>query len=658
MANLQFLRGTQAKLNDIKNKVAGAASVQDGAFYLTTDTSRLYVGQGSDLVELNKSVTTVKELTDLPKNIRNASGEVTVRVVEDGQFYYVSDINVLCVYSEKINGTTGKKEDSWTQINPNTRLTGVSDSAETLVPGEDFDSGIRLTKTFSQAQSGGDLPEVTNTNYIKTKNLKVEAIENTDGDFEAILLTADTYNIGTNQVKKTGTETDDEKKVSLDLIRTIASEEDDDKKISKDTIVIVGDEGIQSITSNEDNQITIKATTIDYMDNAGKNGIVTITTQEKEGGNTHSTSLKPVVRYGKETETVNVTKQNVDAQGNLLFKDDGSRDTETSEVTRQKNSEVFDFFNDGSTNTYEINLDVYTIQEVDSIKDNLESDIKAHIRANNAMTFKGTIDTFVSIEGSLPKESDKVSAGDVYMLAISNPVVYDGVTYKPGDFFIATGTENAETGLIENNTLAWKFVPAGNDTYITSYNSTTKAFEIVDGQNSSNTIGSINVKASGNVEVTPKNSGSANSAKVEYEITHKALTPAIKENHNKPTTSTQQAAGTGVDNQVKTSSFTTVDALTVDGDGHVTGWNSQTVTVTDTHNRLDSNASELTITSPEAGSTEANKKAIISSKIQMTDEDYITQTYDIKTSAKNINISGGAASSQKSIEFSLVWGEF
>lgn len=90
MANVAFKRGPQANL---------PASAVDGVFYLTSDTNRLYVGQGTNLVELNKSITVVATIDDLPTSD-----------IANGQFYYVSGSNILCVY----NGT------QWVQINPDT----------------------------------------------------------------------------------------------------------------------------------------------------------------------------------------------------------------------------------------------------------------------------------------------------------------------------------------------------------------------------------------------------------------------------------------------------------------------------------------------------------------------------------------------------------
>ena len=59
MAELMFKRGLQANL---------PARGDDGCFYLTTDTNRLYVGDGSGLALLNQTVQIVGEVKELPNS--------------------------------------------------------------------------------------------------------------------------------------------------------------------------------------------------------------------------------------------------------------------------------------------------------------------------------------------------------------------------------------------------------------------------------------------------------------------------------------------------------------------------------------------------------------------------------------------------------------
>ena len=95
--NIQFLLGTQANL---EKYISGSSTAAEGTFYLTNDTHRLYVGTSlGTAVPVNEGVITVPNL-DALKTIS----------AHPGEFYYVTNGNILCVY-------TGKE---WVQINNNT----------------------------------------------------------------------------------------------------------------------------------------------------------------------------------------------------------------------------------------------------------------------------------------------------------------------------------------------------------------------------------------------------------------------------------------------------------------------------------------------------------------------------------------------------------
>ena len=100
MANVGFLRGSQANLNTL---MTGKTGIKEGSFYLTNDTNRLYFGKSAtELVALNEGVITVAAIANLPKGA-DLSNEI-------GHFYYATAENILCVY----NGQ------QWVQINPDT----------------------------------------------------------------------------------------------------------------------------------------------------------------------------------------------------------------------------------------------------------------------------------------------------------------------------------------------------------------------------------------------------------------------------------------------------------------------------------------------------------------------------------------------------------
>ena len=143
MAHVFFNRGTQANLNNLS-----ANQKVDGAFYLTTDTNRLYVGKEINtsthevqLVELNQSINIVSSVGQLPTN--TTSQDV-------GQFYYVSGENILCIYT---GPNTGVNNSGWTQINPDTAL----DSNTLQVGAGTATNSARITSTVGDT-SGTSIP--------------------------------------------------------------------------------------------------------------------------------------------------------------------------------------------------------------------------------------------------------------------------------------------------------------------------------------------------------------------------------------------------------------------------------------------------------------------------------------------------------------------
>jgi len=109
MANVMFKRGPEANL---------PTTAVDGVFYLTEDTGRLYVGQGTTLVELNKSITTITGIEPASGGGYNVVTPTSgIRAVKSGEFYYHADGNVLMI---------GQDNGKLLQINHDTYLNSVS----------------------------------------------------------------------------------------------------------------------------------------------------------------------------------------------------------------------------------------------------------------------------------------------------------------------------------------------------------------------------------------------------------------------------------------------------------------------------------------------------------------------------------------------------
>lgn len=102
MANVMFKRGTQSGFNNL-------STYQDGCFYLTTDSHRLYIGTGNNKADLvSQSVITYDNWAAIEALSNKSSSSYAPGLCSEGQFYYAKAENILCTYS---NG-------KWIQINP------------------------------------------------------------------------------------------------------------------------------------------------------------------------------------------------------------------------------------------------------------------------------------------------------------------------------------------------------------------------------------------------------------------------------------------------------------------------------------------------------------------------------------------------------------
>lgn len=130
MANILFKRGPHANL-------PSGTSVVDGAFYLTTDSHRLYAGINNNLVDLNQYIQVVANV-DALEALTN---------VEPGDFAYVTAGNILAIYESTAEGN------KWVQINKQaTQITNKSlTAAATKTSDDNLALKINVTDTNGDA---------------------------------------------------------------------------------------------------------------------------------------------------------------------------------------------------------------------------------------------------------------------------------------------------------------------------------------------------------------------------------------------------------------------------------------------------------------------------------------------------------------------------
>lgn len=262
MTNVIFKRGSQSNL---------PTTGIDGAFYLTTDTNRLYVGQGTGKAPqlLNQTVNIVEALANLPTS-PDKHPEIAVN-----DFYYCKQENILAVCTDI------QKEIEWTQINPDTNTfiydAGFSDG--TLSENKD-----KLSYTLNLYYNDNTLP-ISRSFDIKAEDLD-QLIDTPEAQQASVGLSGASYSSdGVNGVTITtvGTGANSNKKIHLVDGQNIEINQSTNK--SNELEISIDHETI-TITKTE---APATATTLDFGNefvvtedvSAGNNGHVTSIIEKK-----------------------------------------------------------------------------------------------------------------------------------------------------------------------------------------------------------------------------------------------------------------------------------------------------------------------------------------------------------------------------------------
>lgn len=173
---VKFKLGTQASLNTLKDSQKGW---EVGTFYLTSDSSRLYIGQADELALLNKSVEIYDDLSKL---------KVKTTVSTKGDIAYCVTENVLAYY----NGTT------WAQINPDddTILTTLTQVVSSV------DKGVKITTGGTNSDAGKTITTADVT-ITGAKGAQVAMANN-----KALTITGDTYTLNVQEDANTTNDID------------------------------------------------------------------------------------------------------------------------------------------------------------------------------------------------------------------------------------------------------------------------------------------------------------------------------------------------------------------------------------------------------------------------------------------------------------------
>lgn len=346
MANVLFKRGLHANL-----PAANAAT--DGVFYLTTDTNRLYVGQGTKLVELNKSITLVDNLSDLPTSTSDESKAIKGSQVQVGQFYYVKAIssgsqtvhngNILAVCSAITDGTI-----TWTQINPDTS------TDDTYVTGISFGTG--------------EMSTVGNSKQISYPVTLTRQIKNVSGSTSAATSITGNLVISQEDIGSITTDT------AISVVSSDIAANGTSTKISASGVGAVANNGV---TVNAGNNITLTGSN-NSLTIAAKDTWATAVTADSTG----KISITP--NSGSKVESGQVLYHKITVSDSI-----GVAGTEATK------------YNQASLGSF------YSKSAIDAWKAELDGKVKDI----NAMVYRGTVNKVADLPSS------GVQIGDTYLVS-------------------------------------------------------------------------------------------------------------------------------------------------------------------------------------------------------------------------------------------------
>lgn len=557
MANVSFKRGLSTALSNV--------AVEDGVFYLTTDTNRLYVGQGSNLAELNQSVTTYATWADMEANAPK----------QKGQFYYAIQENVLACYLPELN--------KWQQINPDHNDNDDTYiSSLTVAPVDKSETGkLKYTITVGQKtkhhgkEETTVTPDITGQFEISSEDLnaiasnvavgvKTDAIagnENglvlkttgggADADTNIAIVGGDNVNIGRSENGKTITINSTDTNTTYDLLSnagdakiTLHGSDNADRTVS-----FVGAQQIE-VSGANDREIAIKhkdspVTAGSYNSSIEGNKItVPSFTVDQQG---HITSASPnelTIPESHDTKTsITSVSAGNDGRISIVYAQD------TAEHTVSSNAELYYKITvDGNTETTINNQGslgkFYSSSKVDEL-------IRQAAANMNAMTYKGVVtsDSFTTkVKGA--------QKGDTYKA--NGEIVIGSQTAKTGDLIIYNGDDLATDGIPDNAN--FDVIPSGDEIDSQFELSGANNAIVLTNTTSKNTAGSVNVIGADGINA---------------EVTGNTL--SIKHTNTIAT----GAGSVGEDNNVTPAAGETlkIPSISYDAQGHITNASDVTITL-------------------------------------------------------------------------------
>ena len=401
--NVGFLRGTQDKVNTVlANQAANNFNnnVVEGAFYITSDTNRMYIGKKDSsnntiLASLNAGIVVVESYSDLPSQ------------AEQGVFYYIKGkegdtiANVLCIRSGE----------NWIQVNSINNVQKLTTDTESVEGGakvetviEDKIGSIKDSYTV-KGKNGIGVSSTANKDglEIAAEQIKVVASATSTSTASVSLNDSNLVN-GDNKAFNIALASGDAGNVAVNG-NTITLTTQDTKVTNVSTAVAdVTGGGVQittDLTDTGNNDITASSFTVKgenlTVEADGTTGLKITAEQVKVGTDYNSTS---------KTATVSLTSDLVDSSENNFKLVAGdkvafSRDASTGAITISSTA------SDTNTTNEDLIHELSTANGVVTVKTSVQDS------ANNFVDDSFTVTGSTGISVSSSDKAITIAADDI-----------------------------------------------------------------------------------------------------------------------------------------------------------------------------------------------------------------------------------------------------
>lgn len=514
-----------------QTRIPANGAAVNGTFYLTSDTHRLYIGQGNNAVPINAGVTFCDNFAKLTAA---TTGETEQNLA--GRVFFLKDTNILCVRS---NG-------KWAQINSDTKL--ESALAEVVkIPDTSDGEGVRVTTQV--IDSVGKAVQAPFSIKPKTGNVKVYAGE--DGKTVEIGVSdGATYDLTSAEIKKKKNENDPEsEEVTVEGASLVLTG-------SNSTTDKVDIHGVGSVSiSNTANGILATGTeyTLESVTTSAQDKGFNVAVGINNGGSDNNTFF-PQIKYGATPQTVDFIK-------------------DTTDKNNKTGIATLDVYTKGEVDSLFSSADAMVFKDaVDAVAESSTSVTWLPSSAENGWTYKYTGNIMAMSDAKKLNKRIDSSAGWI----------------NSGDLFIASGNE-------VNNSLTgdwkWIHVPAGDDErYSLGKNSKGVGVTLnVTGGLTDATAGDLVFNKDNWITLTDAYADKTTT----INIGHTLVTKDASTNVTVSSSNTSDQASAGPDGN--TTLEIPVITPTVDAAGHITSLSQITYKVIDSHNRLNKGETSLTV---------------------------------------------------------------